>query len=103
MQENLSQEVLSDHENGVLVQEGPQRVLEVLRRNGFNLLKQTTDTASALWTLAQSGGGGSAQPHPVPAPVPHPTPSGDGEADAAGEDQAEEEGEGGDEEEEAEE
>ncbi len=108
LQENISNDLLSDHAEGVLCQEGPQRVLDVLRRNGFTLQKQTTDSNKALWTLVQSGGssGGDGGHHPVPPPAPQPTPSGDNDADAGAEDEGEnneEEGGGEDEEEEGEE
>lgn len=106
MQENISTDALSDHDQGVLCQDGPQRILEVLRRNGFALQKQTTDNDRALWTLVQSGsggGGGGGAPHqPVHPPAPQPTPNGGGDADAGGEDQGENNEEGGEEEEEEE-
>ena len=103
MQENISTDAFSDHDQGVLCQDGPQRILEVLRRNGFTLQKQTTDNDRALWTLVQSGsgsGGGGAPYQPVNPPAPQPTPSGGGDADAEGEDQGENNEEGGEEEEE---
>ncbi|CAF0987050.1 unnamed protein product [Rotaria sordida] len=101
LQENISNDLLSDHQEGVLCQEGPQRVLDVLRRNGFNIQKQTTDHHKALWTVVQSGGsshgGGGHQPVPPP---PHPTPTGENDEDAGREEQGgdennEGEGEGG--------
>jgi hypothetical protein len=94
---------LSDHEQGVLCQDGPQRVLGVLRQNGFTLQKQTTSSDKALWTLVQNGDAAAPPPHqPV---EPQPTPSGDaeesgdnqgennegGEEEAAGEEEEEEE------------
>ena len=112
LQENISNDLLSDHSEGVLCQEGPQRVLAVLRQNGFTLQKQTTDSNRALWTLVQSGGGSSGSGgggghHPVPPPAPQPTPGDDNDADAGQEDEGEggegEEGEGEGEEEETEE
>ncbi|CAF3756804.1 unnamed protein product [Rotaria socialis] len=89
LQENFSNDRLSDHAEGVLCQDAPQRVLDVLRRNGFTLQKQTTSNPKALWTLAQGGGGGDHQP--VPPPAPQPTPSDENEGDAGGEDQGGEE------------
>ncbi|UJR21697.1 hypothetical protein I4U23_024774 [Adineta vaga] len=86
LQENLSNDSLADHSEGVLCQDGPQRILDVLRRNGFTLQKQTTDTNKALWTLVQSGGSsGGHQPHPTPAP--HPAPTDENNADTGAEDQ----------------
>ncbi|CAF3027441.1 unnamed protein product [Rotaria socialis] len=92
LQENFSNDRLSDHAEGVLCQDAPQRVLDVLRRNGFTLQKQTTSNPKALWTLAQGGGGGGGGDHqPVPPPAPQPTPSDENEGDAGGEDQGGEE------------
>ncbi|CAF1220187.1 unnamed protein product [Rotaria magnacalcarata] len=110
LQENFSNDRLSDHAEGVLCEDAPQRVLDVLRRNGFSLQKQTTGDQKALWTLVQSGGGGSHDGghQPVPPPAPQPTPSDENEGDAGGEENNEEgggegEGEGEEEEEEKEE
>ncbi|CAF1541091.1 unnamed protein product [Rotaria sp. Silwood1] len=93
LQENISNDLLSDHAEGVLCQDSPQRILDVLRRNGFTLQKQTTDHNKALWTLVQSGG--SSHDHgghqPVPPPAPHPTPTGDEDEDADKEQQDEDE------------
>ncbi|CAF0937671.1 unnamed protein product [Rotaria sordida] len=103
LQENISNDLLSDHQEGVLCQEGPQRILDVLRRNGFNIQKQTTDHHKALWTVVQSGGsshgggGGGGGHQPVP-PPPHPTPTGENDEDAGREEQGGDEnneGEGG--------
>ncbi|CAM4788966.1 unnamed protein product [Rotaria magnacalcarata] len=112
LQENFSNDRLSDHAEGVLCEDAPQRVLDVLRRNGFSLQKQTTGDQKALWTLVQSGGGGGGSHdgghQPVPPPAPQPTPSDENEGDAGGEENNEEgggegEGEGEEEEEEKEE
>ncbi|CAF4349728.1 unnamed protein product, partial [Adineta steineri] len=109
---NLANDRLSDHSDGVLCQDGPQRVLDVLRRNGFTLQKQTTESNRPLWTLVQSGGssGGSSGGHQPP-PQPHPTPDANNDGNEGGEDQGGEneeeggggegEGEGGEEEEES--
>ncbi|CAF3966714.1 unnamed protein product [Adineta steineri] len=97
LQENLANDRLSDHSDGVLCQDGPQRVLDVLRRNGFTLQKQTTESNRALWTLVQSGGssGGSSGGHQPP-PQPHPTPDANNDGNEGGEDQGgENEEEGG--------
>ncbi|CAF3457274.1 unnamed protein product, partial [Rotaria sp. Silwood2] len=106
LQENISNDLLSDHEEGVLCQDGPQRILDVLRRNGFTLQKQTTDHNKALWTLIQSGGSSHGGDHqPVPPPAPHPTPTGEEDEDAGREEQGEDdnkEGEEGEQEEEEE-
>lgn len=50
--------MLSDHADGVLCQAAPQRVLDVLRQNGFHLQNQSNDDGKAVWTVVQNGGDG---------------------------------------------
>ncbi|CAF1146809.1 unnamed protein product [Adineta ricciae] len=90
LQQNLSNDRLADDSEGVLCQDNPQRVLSVLRSNGFTLQKQTTDTNKALWTLVQGGGSGG-----HPAPPPQPAPTDENNADTGAEDQGENNEEGG--------
>ncbi len=92
LQESLTNDLLSDHEDGVLCQAGSQRILDILLQNGFTLKDQTTEDEKTLWTVVQSDGGDSEQPvHP------------DNAADAGNEDQGgDDEGEQKDEEEEEE-
>ena len=96
MQENVSNDSLSDHERGVLCQAAPQRILDVLQQKGFAMQNQTEERR-AIWTLVQ-GGGGSHQPpapHPTPSggghqpPAPQPTPGGENDADQGGEEEEE--------------
>ncbi len=99
LQESLTNDLLSDHEEGVLCQAGSQRILDLLLQNGFTLKDQTTEDEKSVWTLVQNGGGDSEQPvHPD-------NPNDENAADAGGEDQGgDDEGEhkegGGEEEEE---
>ena len=97
--------MLSDHVDGVLCQGNPQRILDILRQNGFTLENENTDDQKASWTVVQ-GGHGDGGEQPVHPPAPHPTH--DNEADGGDEEEraggdAEEEEEKKDEEEEEEE
>ncbi len=81
--------MLSDHADGVLCQAGPDRVLDVLRQNGFILQNQSNNGGKAVWTVVQNGNGGDADK-----PNDHnPTSNEDNEGDGDAEDQGEEGGE----------
>ena len=75
---------MSDHEQGVLCQASPQRVLDILRQHGFTLQNESTQDQKAVWTVVQSGGEGHDQ-QPVHPHVPRSTD--EHEAEEAGEDQ----------------
>jgi hypothetical protein len=82
LQENLTNDFLSDHEEGVLCQDAPQRILDILRQNGFTLKNQTNDDQKTLWTVVKNGGSNTEH-----SDEPNPTSNDDNEADAEGEDQ----------------
>ncbi len=85
LQEALTNDLIPDHEEGVLCQDGPQHILDILQQNGFTLQNQTNDEQKALWTVAQNGGGGGGDTEQPDEPTP--TTNDDNEADAQGENQ----------------
>ena len=92
LQENISNDLLSDHEEGVLCQDDPQRILDVLRQNGFTLQTQTNGDDKASWTLEQTNGNSGDEGHqPVQPPAPNPIPSEDTDENAEWENQGEDE------------
>ncbi|CAF2420174.1 unnamed protein product [Rotaria sp. Silwood2] len=84
LQENLTNDLLSDHEQGVLCQENSQRILDILRQNGFTLQNQTNKDDKTLWIVAQDGGNNSEQP--VAPPDSNTIPNDGNDANADGED-----------------
>ncbi|CAF1462490.1 unnamed protein product [Rotaria magnacalcarata] len=62
LQESLTNDLLSDHADGVLCQESSQRVLDILSQNGFTLQNETNEDDKTLWTVAKESGGDSEQP-----------------------------------------
>lgn len=92
--------MLSDHAEGVLCQAAPQRVLDILLQNGFQLENQSNDDGKALWTVVQNGGGGGGGDDAERANDQNPrsTDEGEGEAEGEGDDQGGED-QGGNEEE----
>lgn len=89
LQETLTNDLLSDHEQGVLCQVEPQRVLDILRQNGFNLQKQENEEEKTSWTVVKDGEGGE-KPD-----ASNPTPNNENEGEGDGEEQGG--GDGGDE------
>ena len=89
----MTNDLLSDHADGVLCQVGPDRVLDVLQQNGFTLQNQSNDGGKAVWTVVQgeSSGGDSDKPNDQ-----NPRSAEDNEGDGDAEDQGgDDEGEGG--------
>ncbi|CAF3319090.1 unnamed protein product [Rotaria socialis] len=62
LQESLTNDLLSDHAEGVLCQESSQRVLDILSQNGFTLQNETNEGDKTLWTVAKESGDDSEQP-----------------------------------------
>ncbi|UJR27620.1 hypothetical protein I4U23_008901 [Adineta vaga] len=96
LQESLTNEFLSDHEDGVLCQEGSQRVLDILLQNGFTLQNQSDEDGKTTWIVEKDGDGNndsSVQPDNS-----NPTGNDENEADAGNEEQGgDEDGENADE------
>ncbi len=101
LQEALTNDLLSDNEEGVLCQDTPQRILDILKQNGFTLQNQTNDEQKTLWTVIQNGGDeGNNTEQPDES---NPAANDDNEADAEGEGQGGGDDEDGNKEEEEEE
>ncbi|CAF1061913.1 unnamed protein product [Adineta steineri] len=82
LQDTLTNELLSDHDEGVLCQDGSQRILDILLQHGFVLENQTTEDDKTVWTLVQNGDGNDSE-HPVQPPNPDATADNENEGDAA--------------------
>ncbi|CAF0925200.1 unnamed protein product [Adineta ricciae] len=59
LQETLTNELLSDHADGVLCNEGSQRVLDILLQNGFTLQNQSDEDGKTTWVVEKGGDGES--------------------------------------------
>ena len=83
--------MLSDHAEGVLCQAAPQRVLDILRQNGFQLQNQSNDDGKAVWTVVQNGGSGDGN-DAERSNDQNPRSTDEGEGEGEGEDKAEDQG-----------
>ncbi|CAF0970949.1 unnamed protein product [Rotaria sordida] len=97
LQDNLTNDLLSDNEQGVLCRANSQRILDILRQNGFTLQNQTNEDDRTLWIVVKGSGDNNEQPvNPQ-----DPNDGNDGNADGGDEaENKEEEEEGGGEEDE---
>lgn len=75
--------MLSDHAEGVLCQVAPQRVLDVLLQNGFQLQNQSNEDGKAVWTVVQGGSNGE-DAERANDQNPRSTDEGEAEGDAEG-------------------
>ncbi len=93
--------MLSDHADGVVCQVGPDRVLDVLRQNGFTVQNQSNDDGKAVWTVVQGESSADNADKPNDQnPKSNEDNEGDGDAEDQGGDDEGEGGGGGEEEEE---
>ncbi|CAF0939223.1 unnamed protein product [Rotaria sordida] len=96
LQDNLTNDLLSDNEQGVLCRANSQRILDILRQNGFTLQNQTNEDDRTLWIVVKGSGDNNEQPvNPQ-----DPNDGNDGNADGGDEAENKEEEEGGGEEDE---
>ncbi|CAF0828655.1 unnamed protein product [Rotaria sp. Silwood1] len=84
LQDSLTNDLLSDHEQGVLCQENPQRILDILRQNGYTLQNQTNEDDKTLWVVSQGGGNNNEQPVNPPDSNTRPNDGNDADADGEG-------------------
>lgn len=45
---------MSDSDEGVLCQENPRKVLEILQQNGFNLQNESTENEKTIWVVVKN-------------------------------------------------